>query len=200
MYAYIKGKLADIEEDSIVMEATGIGYRIYVPAAAFDSIASIGDEIKVYTYLQVREDAMQLFGFRTKEDLRIFKLLIAVSGVGPKAGLSILSALSTDELKFAILGGDAKAISRAQGIGVKTAQRVIIELKDKFSLEDTFEESFTVSAGQNLSNSSVKNDVMMALTALGYNAAEAAAALKRVQIEENSDVEEILKLVLKEML
>ncbi len=198
MYAYIKGELADIEEDCLVVEAGGIGYRIYVPAAAFGR-AGLGEEIKVYTYLQVREDAMQLFGFQSKEELRLFKLLISVSGIGPKAGLSILSALSAEELKFAILGGDAKAISRAQGVGAKTAQRVIIELKDKFSLEDTFEESLAAGS-EGAAASSVKEDVILALTALGYNATEVTAAVKRVPIEENSDPEEILKLVLKELI
>ncbi len=197
MYAYIKGELADIEEDSIVLEAAGIGYRIYVPANAFRQY-SPGEEVKAYTYLQVREDAMQLFGFQNKEELRIFKLLISVSGIGPKAGLSILSVLSADELKYAILGGDAKAIARAQGVGAKTAQRVIIELKDKFSLEDTFEESFAASG--NAAENSVREDVVLALAALGYNAAEARAALKRIPPEEDSDSEKLLKLVLKEMI
>lgn len=198
MYAYIKGELADIEEDSLVIEAGGIGYRIYVPGNAFAQ-ACPGEELKVYTYLQVREDAMQLFGFQSREELRIFKMLIAVSGIGPKAGLSILSVLSAEELKYAILGGDAKTIARAQGVGAKTAQRVIIELKDKFSLEDTFEESYAA-AGATAGNGTVKEEVMLALTALGYNAAEVTAALKRVPIEENSDTEAVLKLVLKEMI
>lgn len=198
MYAYIKGELADIEEDSLVIDAGGIGYRIYVAGSAFGQ-AHLGEELKLYTYLQVRDDAMQLFGFQSKEELRIFKLLISVSGIGPKAGLSILSALSAEELKYAILGGDAKAIARAQGVGAKTAQRVIIELKDKFSLEDTFEESFAA-AGSTAGNGTVKEEVMLAMTALGYNAAEVSAALKRVPIEENADTEAVLKLVLKEMI
>jgi holliday junction DNA helicase RuvA len=197
MYAYIKGELADIEEDSLVIEAGGIGYRIYAAGSTLAQV-SLGQELKLYTYLQVRDDAMQLFGFPSKEELRIFKLLISVSGIGPKAGLSLLSALSAEELKYAILGGDAKTIARAQGIGAKTAQRVIIELKDKFSLEDTFEESYAAAGAA--ANGSVKEEVMLAMTALGYSAAEVNAALKRVPIEENSDTEEVLKLVLKEMI
>ena len=102
-------------------------------------LPQIGEEIKLHTYLNVREDAMQLFGFLTRDDLEIFRLLIGVSGIGPKGGLSILSKLSADDLRFAVLSGDAKAISSAPGIGKKTAEKVIIELKDKLNLEEMLE-------------------------------------------------------------
>ena len=139
MYAYIKGELAEKNIDHIVVEAGGIGYLIYVPAQSIDYLPDEGDQIKVYTYLYIREDAMVLYGFLTKDDLEIFKMLITVSGIGPKGGLGILSTLSADDLRFAILSGDSKTISKAPGIGAKTAQRVIIDLKDKMSLEEAFE-------------------------------------------------------------
>ena len=139
MYAYIKGELAEKNIDSIVVEAAGVGYLIYIPTQYFDMLPDEGEDVKIYTYLCVREDAMILYGFLSKDDLEIFKMLITVSGIGPKGGLAILSTLPADDLRFAILSGDSKAISKAPGIGAKTAQRVILDLKDKLSLEDAFE-------------------------------------------------------------
>ena len=139
MYAYIKGELAEINTDHIVVEAGGIGYQVFISLQTFDYLPSVGENLKIYTYLYLREDAMILYGFLTKDDLELFKLLISVSGIGPKGGLAILSTLEADDLRFAILSGDAKAISKAPGVGGKTAQRVILELKDKLSLEDAFE-------------------------------------------------------------
>ena len=126
MYAYIKGELAEKNIDSIVVEAAGVGYLIYIPTQYFDMLPDEGEDVKIYTYLCVREDAMILYGFLSKDDLEIFKLLITVSGIGPKGGLAILSTLPADDLRFAILSGDSKAISKAPGIGAKTAQRVIL--------------------------------------------------------------------------
>ena len=139
MYAYVKGELTEVTVDFIVIEAGGIGYRIFIPGKTFEYLPGIGEELKVYTYLHLREDVMILYGFLTKDDLELFKLLITVSGIGPKGGLAILSTLEADDLRFAVLSGDAKAIAKAPGIGAKTAQRVILELKDKLSLEDAFE-------------------------------------------------------------
>ena len=139
MYAYIKGELAETNPDHIVIETGGIGYQVFISGQTFEYLPAVGEEIKVYTYLYLREDAVILYGFLTKDDLELFKLLISVSGIGPKGGLAILSALSADDLRFAVLSGDSKAISKAPGVGAKTAQRVILELKDKMSLEDAFE-------------------------------------------------------------
>ena len=122
MYAYIKGELAEINTDHIIIESGGIGYRIFIPGQAIEYLPAAGEVLKVYTYLHLREDLMILYGFLTRDDLEIFKQLITVSGIGPKGGLSILSALNADDLRFAILSGDAKAISKAPGIGAKTAQ------------------------------------------------------------------------------
>lgn len=201
MYAYIKGELAEKNIDHIVVEAGGIGYLIYVPAQSIDYLPDEGDQIKVYTYLYIREDAMVLYGFLTKDDLEIFKMLITVSGIGPKGGLGILSTLSADDLRFAILSGDSKTISKAPGIGAKTAQRVIIDLKDKMSLEEAFEKKLDNNADgvQKTLNSSIKNDAVLALSALGYSSAESLKAVSKVDITDDMDVEDVLKLALKKM-
>lgn len=201
MYAYIKGELAEKNIDHIVVEAGGIGYLIYVPAQSIDYLPDEGDQIKVYTYLYIREDAMVLYGFLTKDDLEIFKMLITVSGIGPKGGLGILSTLSADDLRFAILSGDSKTISKAPGIGAKTAQRVIIDLKDKMSLEEAFEKKLENNADgvQKTLNSNIKNDAVLALSALGYSSAESLKAVSKVDITDDMDVEDVLKLALKNM-
>ena len=135
MYAYIKGTLEETGEDYIVVEAGGIGYQIFTTGQTFQYLPSMGEEVKVYTYLHVREDAMILFGFLTKDDLFVFRLLLGVSGIGPKGALAILSVMTTDDLRFAVLGDDAKAIAKAPGVGAKTAQRLILELKDKICMD-----------------------------------------------------------------
>ena len=201
MYAYIKGILAEITEDAIIVENQGIGYEIAVPGQVFDYLPSVGEEVKIYTYHYVREDAILLYGFLTKEDVRIFKMLIGVSGIGPKGALSILSVLSTDDLRFAILGDDAKAIAKAPGVGAKTAQRVIIELKDKLSLEDAFEQKLANQAQKSELNPAVgvKNEAILALTSLGYSQSEALKVLQGIEISPDDQVEDVLKMALKQM-
>lgn len=200
MYAYIKGELAEINSDHIVIETGGIGYQIYIPGQTFSYLPPIGEQLKVYTYLYLREDAMILYGFLTKDDLELFKLLISVSGIGPKGGLAILSTLNADELRFAVLSGDAKSIARSPGIGGKTAQRLILELKDKMSLEEAFEKKTEhVNSVQSSGSSSVKNDAVMALTALGYSSTESLKAVSAVEITEDMDVEALLRAALKHM-
>lgn len=201
MYSYIKGELAEVNTDHIVIDVGGIGYMIYIPVQSLNYLPGIGEMLKVHTYLYMREDAMILYGFLTKDDLEMFKLLITVSGIGPKGGLAVLSTLSSDDLRFAVLSGDSKAISKAPGIGSKTAQRVIIDLKDKLSLEDAFEkklehenEKINVS-----SNSQVKNDAVMALNALGYSSTESLKAVSKVEMTDDMDVEDVLKAALKHM-
>lgn len=200
MYAYIKGELAEINTDHIVVEAGGIGYQVFISLQTFDYLPSVGEDLKIYTYLYLREDAMILYGFLTKDDMELFKLLISVSGIGPKGGLAILSTLEADDLRFAILSGDAKAISKAPGVGGKTAQRVILELKDKLSLEDAFEaKTEHVQKNVAAAGGSVKNDAVMALTALGYSSTESLKAVSAVEITEDMDVEEVLKAALKHL-
>ena len=210
MYAYIKGTLEETGEDYIVVEAGGIGYQIFTTGQTFQYLPSMGEEVKVYTYLHVREDAMILFGFLTKDDLFVFrlllgvsgiyKLLLGVSGIGPKGALAVLSVMTTDDLRFAVLGDDAKAIAKAPGVGAKTAQRLILELKDKLSLEDAFEQKLAKNDNpvQNKAKGA-KNEAIEALVALGYSSSEALKALNGIEITDDTDVEDILKAALKNM-
>lgn len=198
MIRYVKGMLALVEEDGIIIEAGGIGYRIRVSAMTLSALPRIGNTVQLYTYLQVREDAFSLFGFLSSEELSLFEQLIGVSGVGPKAALSILSVLSANDLKFAILSEDAKAISRAPGIGAKTAQRVVMELKDKISLDSAFEERIggAVSTG---AQSAAAEDAILGLTALGYSAQEAARAVRAIPDAQTLDTETLIKQALKSL-
>jgi Holliday junction DNA helicase RuvA len=201
MFSYLKGELTEIYTDHIVVETGGIGYMLVISGQAMTELPSVGSDIKVYTYLYLREDILMLYGFLDRDELDVFKLLIGVSGIGPKGAIGILSALTPDDLRFAVLSGDAKAISKAPGIGAKTAQRVVLELKDKLSLEDAFEkkQENTARVLGNASGSSVKNDAVLALTALGYSSSESLKAVSKVEITEEMDVEDVLKAALKHM-
>ena len=139
MIAYIKGELVEVEENALIIEAGNIGYRVFISTQTLSELPAVGAQIKLHTYFNVREDAMQLYGFLTRDDLEVFQLLLNVNGIGPKAALGVLSGLSADDLRFAVLTDDAKTISKAPGIGGKTAQKIILELKDKLKLEDAFE-------------------------------------------------------------
>lgn len=198
MISYLKGELAEITQDGVVIEVSGIGWHIYMPQRALESLPAVGQTLKIHTYLQVREDAVTLFGFLSKDDLSVFQLLLGVNGIGPKAALTILSVMTTDDLRFAILGGDAKALAKTPGIGTKTAQRLILELKDKISFEDALEQKMA-QAEQPAQNTGVKNEAVMALTALGYSSSEALKALNGIAASEDMDVETMLKLALKNM-
>ena len=196
MYAYIKGEIVDIAEDKVVLECNNIGYNIKVPFSVIQSLPGIGEDVKIYTYTCVREDAFILYGFLTKDDLWIFKKLITVNGIGPKGALGILSAMSADDLRFAIIAGDSKAIAKAPGIGAKSAERIILDLKDKIDLEPMMTKEPVVSTGQ-LLNSDAKNEAIEAMTALGYSASEAVKAVKQLTITDDMDSGMILKEALK---
>lgn len=205
MYAYIKGILEEITEDAVVVEAGGIGYNIKVSASTADLLPGIGSEVKVYTYTLVREDAFSLYGFLTRDDLDIFKKLITVSGIGPKGGLAILSVISADALRFAVMAGDAKAIAKAPGVGAKTAERVILDLRDKISLEDTLRGmggdlgSGQAADASGTADNLMKREAIEALVALGYSASDATAAVKKVEAGAEATSETILKQALKYM-
>lgn len=205
MIAYIRGSLSYIEPEEClaVVETGGIGYQILLSGRDFDLLPGAGEEVRLYTYLQVREDGLQLYGFFTREDQKLFKLLIGVSGIGPKGALGILTALSADDLRFAVLADDAKTISKAPGIGHKTAQKLILELKDRLKLEDAFEAKLAkTDAGAKAAAAGLtdaKNEAVEALTALGYSASDALKAVRQVELHEAMGVEEILKAALKYM-
>lgn len=190
-------------DGTVVLDVNGVGYEVLVPAQLLSMLEGIGQSLKLYTYMQVREDAVVLFGFLTRDDLMMFKLLIGVNGVGPKAGLNILSTLGADDLRFAILADDAKRIAKAPGIGGKTAQKIILELKDKLDLEEAFEKklaSSQISAEAAVAaGSDVMQDAVQALVALGYGSTEALKAVRSVKPTEDMDVEDILKEALRKM-
>ena len=127
MISYIRGTLAAFEEDKVIVDVGGVGYGIYMSGQDMGRLPGVGSEVKIHTYLNVKEDAMQLYGFLTRDALQVFRLLIGVSGIGPKGGLGILSALTPDDLRFAVMAGDVNAISAAPGIGKKTAEKLILE-------------------------------------------------------------------------
>ena len=203
MIAFLKGIIEDITENSLVLDVNGVGYEVLVPGQLLDMLEGIGQKLKVYTYMQVREDAVVLFGFLTRDDLAMFKMLIGVNGVGPKAGLGILSALGTEELRFAVLADDAKRIAKAPGIGAKTAQKIILELKDKLDLSEVFEQKLNADRQQEAAasaGSDMVQDAVEALVALGYGSTEALRAVRAVKADTVADSEQLLKEALKHML
>lgn len=202
MIAFVRGIVEDLTEENVVIDVGGIGCNVKISTGTAALISGVGKEVKLYTYTSVREDAFHLFGFLTRDELEIFKKLITVNGIGPKGGLSILSVMSADDIRFAVISGDAKMIAKAPGIGKKTAERVILDLKDKISLEDTLvhkEMAGAPVAGAAGMDNPARNEAVEALTALGYSASDALKAVKAVQIREDMDVETILKQALKNM-
>jgi len=201
MISYIKGELTEVSGSVIVVEtAQGVGMNIVVPDSVISRLPVCGSIVKIFTYLGVKEDSLTLYGFLNRDDLNIFKLLIGVNGIGPKGALGILSALTPDDLRFAVLSGDVKAISRAPGIGTKTAQRMIIELKDKLSLEDAFEIKLANEGGEPTTEANAGNDAVLALEALGYGRSEAVRAVSRVENADALDGETLLKEALKKLI
>ena len=201
MIGYVKGILEEADDQCIIVDNHGIGYRIFVPGSFFSGAIPIGQEVKIYTYLNVKEDAMQLYGFLSRDDLEMFRLLLNVNGIGPKAALGVLAGLTADELRFAVLSDDIKTISRAPGIGKKTAQKLILELKDKLKLEDAFEKKLAhEQEATNLSGSVLhdgRQEAVEALVALGYSSTEAMKAVRKVTDVSPDDVEGLLKAALK---
>lgn len=199
MIAFLNGKVEYINSDYVVLSVGGIGYNVFVSGKTLENINGTGSEVKLYTYLNVREDAMQLFGFITKDELDVFKLLITVNGIGPKGALSILSVMTANELRFAVASEDAKAIAKSPGIGAKTASKLILELKDKLKLEDAIENSFNIGSKiePQVGLNDSKNEAVMALVALGYSQTESLKAVKSVEVTESMTSEEIIKKALR---
>lgn len=200
MISYIKGKLERRGESYIIIETGGIGFQIFVSPATLAKLPRTGEEAKVFTYFSVKEDGMSLYGFASVEEQEMFHKLLTVSGVGPKGALGFLSQLTPQEIILAIISEDVKTLSKAPGVGRKTAQRVILELKDKCRTEDALfmgaepQEMVEPSAG-----GGAKFEAIDAMTALGYSRSEAAKAVNAVAAEGMS-TEDILKAALKKMI
>ena len=202
MIAYLKGTLEEIGNDYIVVDVNNIGYQVKVSLRVIEGLPSLGNQIKIHTYTYVREDIIALYGFLTKDDLQMFLLLLGVNGVGPKGALGILSMFSAQELRLAIISQDSKTIAKAPGIGAKTAQRMLIDLKDKVSVEETFEkmgEQSVAISTTSTAASGAKADAIEALTALGYSATESMKAVNMVEITDDMSSDVILKQALKHM-
>lgn len=202
MYAYLNGIVADVWEDGCVIDVNGIGYNVKISGSTFSRLPGIGEEVKLYTYTSVREDALQLFGFLSRNDLEMFKKLITVNGIGPKGGLALLTVMSADDLRFAIISQDVKAISRAPGIGKRTAERLILDLKDKLDIDAGMigREIEGYTAAMHASENIQLTEAVEALVALGYGQSEAAKAVSRVENAEQLDSGALLKAALKKLL
>lgn len=198
MFYYLRGKLTLCFENTAVVDCSGVGYKLTVSSTTIGKLAGkIDEDVKLYTYLSVREDAMELFGFYSEDEYRAYKMLIGVSGIGPKAAISILSSLSPSALAAAIVSGDAKLISRAQGIGAKTAARVILELKDKIAKEIGASQSTSKQTYTETVSSSGMQDALAALLALGYTRYEAGEVLKG--LDPTLDCESLIRQALKKI-
>lgn len=202
MIAFLEGVLKYAAPGVAVVGCNGVGYEVQIPVTDTDKLPAIGSEVTLYTMLSVSENAgISLYGFLFKDDLEMFKLLITVNGIGPKGAQNILSSIDADSLRFAILSEDSKTIAKAQGVGKKTAERIILDLKDKINLMDAFEKkmentvtSVTVS---DVDLGAAKEDAVLALVALGYSRTESLQAVRKVEIDENSTVDTILRDSLK---
>lgn len=202
MIAFVKGEVDLLSEENVVIDIGGIGYNVRISGNTAEKIASISGEVKLYTYTCVREDAFLLYGFLNREELDLFKKLITVNGIGPKGGLAILSVMTADDLRFAIMAGDSKAIAKAPGIGAKTASKVILDLKDKISPDDVFKYQDKNSLESHVGGSEInyaKEEAIEALVALGYSPSDALKAVKKASPNPDADTETILKMALKNM-
>lgn len=200
MIALIEGTIVKKTINTVVVfTASGLGYEVSVPVTDLQQMPSNGTKVLLHTHLQVKEDGIALFGFLSEEALQIFKLLITVSGIGPKGALGILSHISLDELRLAVLAEDTKTISKIPGIGPKTAGKLILELKDKFKLQDAVELKLFQEESVNASASNMREEAAQALATLGYSMTEAMKVLRKIEITETTTVEELLKQGLKNL-
>ncbi len=201
MITFLTGEIVSVSEKQLILDVNHVGFRLAISARDARKMPDPGEEITVFTYMSVREDAITLFGFLSEEDLEIYRRLITVSGIGPKGGLSILSVMDADELRFAVLAEDAKAISKAPGIGLKTAQKLILELKDKLDLEDVLQRRMDKSSGSGQGGDALeaeKAEAIEMMTALGYTASEAMRAVRGAQLTEGMRADEILRAALRD--
>lgn len=200
MISYIRGTLAEAQGSLIVVEAGSVGVNINVPLSLVEGLPSVGEEVTIYTCLRVTDDALTLYGFGSRNDLEMFRQLLNVSGIGPKGALGLLSVLTPDELRVAVVTGDAKALTRAPGVGAKTAQRIILDLKDRVSLDELSympEQSGGAAASSTSQSAQAQREAIEALVQLGYAPTEAARAVRKVENSSAMDAEAILKAALK---
>lgn len=194
MISYIKGTLTAVGESEVIVEAGSFGIEVKTSRAVIDRLPAPGKELILYTHFKLSEDAVALYGFDREADLRLFRALIAVSGIGPKGALAVLSALEPEALKLAVLSGDAKAIAKAPGVGIRTAERIILELKNK----EVIQELTTGGVAAAPSENRAMADAMDALVQLGYSVSEAARAVRAIPGAEDKDSETLLREALRQ--
>ena len=197
MISYVKGILSEKFTDSVVVECGGFGVEIYVPEVLVKSLPAIGESVFIYTFFKVSEDALSLYGFLNRQDLDIFKKLISVSGIGAKTALGIMSVLDSFTLSQAIVSEDIKLISKAPGVGTKTAKRMILELKDKISTQDIIPREYV--GESKIIHTEAYDEVLAALVVLGYKEFDAGRAIGLVEDYEDMDAESLLKQALKKL-
>lgn len=197
MYAYIKGSLEIKTQNYVVIETSGVGYKIFMSETAIERLGEIGSQVKVFTYLRVREDEMSLYGFNTNEELRMFELLLSVSGVGAKTAISMLSNITPSSFALAVITNDVAKIKALPGIGPKGAQRIILELKDKIKTEEAVSEDKNISIDDVMIDNEKITEAISALQVLGYSKKEIEKALSKV--DNSMSVEEIIKIGLKNL-
>ncbi len=200
MIAFVRGKVFGCDEMSVILDNAGIGMKINVPMTVIESLPPVGEEFLLHTYMSVSENDISLYGFNRRNELEMFKMLISVSGVGPKAGLNVLSCISLNDLRFGILSEDTALLSKVPGIGKKTAAKIILELKDKIDMESSLEEEILTkneSASSTVELKGIRNEASMALEALGYSRTDARKAVSEVEQTDNMTVEYVLKAALK---
>ena len=201
MLAYIKGELASKNIGYIVIDVSGLGYKIFMSEKTIESIGKIGEIVKVHTYYRVMEDDISIFGFKTKEDLRMFELLISVSGVGAKSAIAMLNSIEASDFAIAIVSDDVNTLKKLPGVGAKTAQRIILELKDKIKKEQTIAEiTNSVSVTEVQAKAQIKNanleEMKTALQVLGYSRKDIEAVSSKIK-GDNLSLEELIKEALR---
>lgn len=195
MLAFIEGRVVKINADSIVLDHNGLGFNLFVSKRDLSEI-SPDEELLVYTYMQVKEDGISLFGFLSEEDLSIFKLLIGVSGVGPKTALSCLGLYNVNEIRYAIISDDSKTLGKVPGLGLKTAKKIILELKDKVGLPDDIE---TIDDDSNVISNQSRSDAILALNALGYSTSEGMRIISQIKNANELSTEDLIQIALKNL-
>jgi len=194
MFAYVKGSLVEKSNTYVVIETAGIGYKIYMSLTAINSLQNIGEEVKIYTHYYVREDNISLYGFLSNEELKMFELLLQVSGIGAKSAIAMLSQITPSSFALAVISNDVSKLVKIPGIGKKSAERIILELKDKLKNEQTISKTEEVKVAIN--NTEEDDEVIEALQVLGYNKKEIEKALSRLD-RKDLGIEDTIKQVLK---
>ncbi|MCR5609509.1 MAG: Holliday junction branch migration protein RuvA [Lachnospiraceae bacterium] len=195
MIAYLRGKYIYYTNDTIILDVNGVGYELKVPLSVIEKGYQDNEVITLYTYMSVSENAINLYGFNTRRELDTFKLLTSVSGIGPKAALSVLSSMTIEDLNYAILSDDVKRISKTPGIGPKGASKIIFELKDKITIENPYENIMDTNESNGISDDKL-NDAILALTALGFSNSDAIKAIRNIENADEKDIEDIIRLAL----